>query len=299
MKIAGLQKLTLLDYPGKTAATVFTPGCNFRCPFCHNADLVAGIPPAQEDALGFRARAAAAQDEGARPSSAPESPHGAAGMRGKKDLDRSVDYECAETPFPSIPEETFFAFLEKRHRLLDGVCISGGEPTLQPELAAFCARVKNAGFDVKLDTNGTRPAVLRELLSDGLVDFVAMDVKNAPERYTETAGAANLSLATLEESMLLLLSGAVPFELRTTVVRELHSPANLQSLACWIARLAQTAGAQPADVAWHLQSFEDSPTVLAGEKVLSPWQDDELRNLVPSLREILPRTSLRGIDESR
>ena len=99
--------------------------------------------------------------------------------------------------------------------------------------------------------------------------------------------------------MLLLLSGTVPFEFRTTVVRELHSPANLQSLACWIARLAQTAGAQPADVAWHLQSFEDSPTVLAGEKVLSPWQDDELRNLAPSLRGILPRTFLRGIDESR
>lgn len=99
--------------------------------------------------------------------------------------------------------------------------------------------------------------------------------------------------------MLLLLSGTVPFEFRTTVVRELHSPADLQSLACWIARLAQTAGVQTADVTWHLQSFEDAPTVLAEEKVLSPWRDDELRNLVPSLREILPRTSLRGIDESR
>lgn len=299
MKIAGLQKLTLLDYPGKTAATVFTPGCNFRCPFCHNADLVAGILPAQEDALGVRKHLSVTQGEGARPSSAPEGPHGTADMQGKKNLSDPADCECAEMPFPSIPEETFFAFLGKRHRLLDGVCVSGGEPTLQPELAAFCARVKNAGFDVKLDTNGTRPAVLQALLSDGLVDFVAMDVKNAPERYAETAGVADLSLASLEESMLLLLSGTVPFEFRTTVVRELHSPADLQSLACWIARLAQTAGVQTADVTWHLQSFEDAPTVLAGEKVLSPWRDDELRNLVPSLREILPRTSLRGIDESR
>ena len=298
MKIAGLQKLTLLDYPGKTAATVFTPGCNFRCPFCHNADLVAGIPLAQEAALSLRERAAAAQDEGARPSSAPEGPHGAAGMRDKMDLARSADCECAETPFPSIPEETFFAFLEMRHGLLDGVCVSGGEPTLQPDLAQFCARVKREGFAVKLDTNGTRPEALHALLDAGLVDMVAMDVKNAPARYAETVGLPKdaLRLDNVEASMRALLESPVPFEFRTTVVRELHDAASLQDLARWIARLAEQAGADPARVPWFLQGFVDSESVLAGKGAFSPWDKNALRGILPALQAILPQTALRGVN---
>ncbi len=251
MKIASLQKLTLLDYPGKTACTVFTPGCDFRCPFCHNTELVA--PTADGASNGG---------------------------------------------FPSVSEDELFAFLGKRHGLLDGVCVTGGEPTLQHDLAQFCARVKAEGFAVKLDTNGTRPEVLRALVDAGLVDMVAMDVKNAPARYAETTGIAQdaFGIAPVEESMLLLLSSGIPFEFRTTVVRELHDAASLQDLARWIARLAEQAGADPARVPWFLQGFQDSAGVLAGEGALSAWSTDDLRGVLPSLQEVLPLAALRGVE---
>ena len=156
MRIAGLQKLTLLDFPEHTAATVFLPGCNFRCPFCHNAALVLGAGDATGD----------------------------------------------------TPVEEFFAFLDKRHGLLDGVCITGGEPLLQPELADFCARIKGAGFAVKLDTNGSFPDRLRELVESELVDYVALDVKNAPERYAETVGVPGFDLAPVAASVDYLLANA-------------------------------------------------------------------------------------------
>ena len=159
MRIAGLQKLTLLDFPEHTAATVFLPGCNFRCPFCHNAALVLGAGDATGD----------------------------------------------------TPVEEFFAFLDKRHGLLDGVCITGGEPLLQPELADFCARIKGAGFAVKLDTNGSFPDRLRELVESGLVDYVALDVKNAPERYAETVGVPGFDPAPVAASVDYLLADAVPY----------------------------------------------------------------------------------------
>ena len=167
MRIAGLQKLTLLDFPEHTAATVFLPGCNFRCPFCHNAALVLGAGDATGD----------------------------------------------------TPVEEFFAFLDKRHGLLDGVCITGGEPLLQPELADFCARIKGAGFAVKLDTNGSFPDRLRELVESELVDYVALDVKNAPERYAETVGVERFDMAPIERSISYLLSGTVPYEFRRRISR--------------------------------------------------------------------------------
>lgn len=184
MRIAGLQKLTLLDFPGKTAATVFTPGCNFRCPFCHNAALVTGE----------------AERDGA----------------------------AADSSALSIDE--LFAFLGKRQGLLDGVCITGGEPLLQPGIDEFCARVHELGFAVKLDTNGSFPGRLRALVEEGLVDYAAMDVKNAPERYAETVGVPAFDLAPVQESLDFLRSGAVPYEVRTTVVRELHTADDLLSL---------------------------------------------------------------------
>lgn len=259
MKIAGLQKLTLLDYPGKTACTVFTPGCDFRCPFCHNADLVVGTA-----------------DDGA---------------------------------FPFLPENDFFAFLDKRHGLLDGVCVTGGEPTLQPGLADFLARVRAEGFAVKLDTNGSRPTVLRALLDAGLLDAVAMDVKNAPARYAETAGAAAsaeptdgtacpddaFDLESVEESMRTLLAGDVPFEFRTTVVDGLHTAESLEEAARWIARLAVETGADPASVRWFLQNFEDAESVIAGAGSFAPWPKERLKALLPRLQGILPQTALRGI----
>lgn len=215
MRIAGLQKLTLLDFPGKTAATVFTPGCNFRCPFCHNADLVTG--------------------------------------------EAGRDGAAADSSALSIDE--LFAFLGKRQGLLDGVCITGGEPLLQSGIDEFCTRVHELGFAVKLDTNGSFPGRLRALVEEGLVDYVATDVKNAPERYAETVGVPAFDLAPVQESLDFLRSGAVPYEVRTTVVRELHTAddcarwlrgskaykrgtckASSTRTACWAAKVASTHG---------------------------------------------------------
>lgn len=246
MRIAGLQKLTLLDFPGKTAATVFTPGCNFRCPFCHNADLVTGGANAARD---------------------------------------SVDAEAAPQSPAVVPLDEFFAFLGKRQGLLDGVCITGGEPLMQSGLADFCARVHDKGFAVKLDTNGSFPNQLRSLVNAGLVDYVAMDVKNAPERYAETIGVSSFDLASVESSMDFLREGTLPYEFRTTVVRELHSADDLRALAAWI------EGA----TAWHLQSFIDADSVVGGVGRYHAWDPDQLRNLLPELQVVVPGTRLRGV----
>lgn len=243
MRIAGLQKLTLLDYPGKTAATVFTPGCNFRCPFCHNADLVTG-GAAHETTAGASASADA------------------------------------------ISLDEFFAFLSKRQGLLDGVCISGGEPLLQPGIEDFCARVRELGYTVKLDTNGSFPDRLRALVKAGLVDCVAMDVKNAPERYAETVGVPAFDLAPVQASLDFLRAGALPYEVRTTVVRELHTADDLRALAAWV------QGVQ----AWHLQSFIDAESVLGGTGRFHAWDPDDLRALLPELQRLVPTVALRGVE---
>lgn len=206
MKIMGLQKLTLLDYPGQVACTVFLGGCNFRCPFCHNSDLLDGFG----DAL----------------------------MDDAKLLD----------------------FLKKRTGLLDAVCVSGGEPTLQPELPQLLARIKELGFLVKLDTNGYRPDVLRALVEEGLVDYVAMDVKNGPAHYGKAAGHSHIDLEIIQESLRFLITGTTSYELRTTVVEELHSEASVLEMGQWLASLA--APQKPAKL--FLQSFVDRESVLLG-----------------------------------
>lgn len=246
MRIAGLQKLTLLDFPGRTAATVFTAGCNFRCPFCHNADLVLGA--------GSADREAGADDDG----------------------------EAS----PPVTLEAFFAFLDKRRSLLDGVCVTGGEPLMQPGIGEFCARVKERGFEVKLDTNGSFPERLRSLVDEGLVDYVAMDVKNAPERYAETTGANGLRLDDVRASMDLLRENRVPFEFRTTVVRELHTESDLLALARWI-------GEGPA---WFLQSYLDAESVLAGSGRFHAWDPEMLHELLPRLQAVASGARLRGVD---
>ncbi len=283
MKIAGLQKLTLLDYPGKTACTVFTPGCDFRCPFCHNAELV--VPAAGAGAGSNPAQGIGAPTTGARTSAEPT-------------VASSRSMSAPAAGFPIISEDELFSFLGKRHGLLDGVCVTGGEPTLQPDLAQFCARVKREGFAVKLDTNGTRPEALRALLDARLVDMVAMDVKSAPARYAETAGLTQdaFDLLPIEESMRLLPAGNVPFEFRTTVTAELHTAADLEGIARWIAQLANDGGADPADVRWFLQSFEDGETVIAGPGTFAPWPEEELKALLPQLQRTLPHTALRGVE---
>ena len=202
--ICGLQKMTLLDFPGKIACTVFLGGCNFRCPFCHNSEL----------------------------------------FTGKQEM--------------LMEDEAFFAFLRKRQGLLDGVCVSGGEPTLYKDLPEFLSGIKALGFQVKLDTNGSRPEVLRELLQKNLVDYVAMDVKNSPAMYAQTVGVEKLDLAPIEESLRLLLTGTTPYELRTTLVSQLHSGASIQDMGAWLVSLV--TGVKPKKL--FLQSFVDRDTVL-------------------------------------
>ena len=204
MDIAGLQKMALLDYPGRVACTVFLQGCNFRCPFCHNSELI----PGKGEVL--------------------------------------------------MTDGEFLGFLKKRKGLLDGVCVSGGEPTLQPELPEFLTEIKALGFAVKLDTNGGRPEVLKDLVSRGLVDYVAMDVKNSPERFAETAGKRDLSLEPIEESLRFLLSGAVDHELRTTVVAEFHDEESILRMGQWLEKLA--GGKKIKKL--YLQPFADRDSVL-------------------------------------
>jgi pyruvate formate lyase activating enzyme len=232
MRIAGIQKTTLLDYPGLVACTVFTGGCNFRCPFCHNASLV--LPR---------------QCEG--------------------------DGEEAET----------LAFLRKRRRLLDGVVVSGGEPLLQDGLEEFLRAVRELGYRIKLDTNGSFPDRLRALVEQGLVDRVAMDVKNAPERYAETAGTALLDISAVEKSKRFLLEGHVDYEFRTTVVRGLHTQESLLAAARWI------EGARE----YYLQQYRDSGDVLRPEG-LGAFSDEEMRALVSAVRTVIPAAALRGVE---
>ena len=183
MILGGLQKLTLLDFPGTVACTVFTVGCNLRCPFCHNPALVFNPPE---------------------------------------------EYR--------ISEEEFFAFLNKRKGILDGVAITGGEPTLMPYLPDFMAEIHELGYTVKLDTNGTRPEVLRTVIARGLVDYVAMDIKNSKEKYGATVGFdQTYDLAPIEESISVLMENKVDFEFRTTVSRTFHTPDDIRIIGEWLA----------------------------------------------------------------
>ena len=233
MLIKGLQKLTLLDFPEKMACTVFTFGCNLRCPFCHNASLV--LSERADDTL--------------------------------------------------IPEEEFFSFLQKRRGILEGVCITGGEPTLQPDLPAFIRKIRDMGFAVKLDTNGARPAVLKSLVAEGLLDYVAMDVKNSLSAYPETVGLTAFDVAPVEESMDFLMAGHIPFEFRTTLVKGLHTPEGVAKMG---RRLAGEEG-------FFLQTFEDSGDLIAGEgDALSSFTPAETQELLRILRQYVPNAQIRG-----
>ena len=230
MVLHGLQKMTLLDYPGKVACTVFTGGCNFRCPFCHNARLVT-------------------------------------------DLSESV----------RIEDKEIFRFLESRRGLLDGVCVTGGEALLLPDIVPFIRRIHNMGFAVKLDTNGSFPARLKELVSAGLVDYVAMDVKNSKEKYAKTVGLEAFDLTPVEASVRYLLEGHVAFEFRTTVLKEFHTPADIEALTAWIEGAPR----------YYLQNFVDSGGLI-GEG-LSPLSRAELDALLAAARRRLPAAELRGV----
>ena len=232
MFIAGMQKLTLLDFPGVVACTLFTAGCNFRCPWCHNAGLV--LPEEASDRL----------------------------------------LESGEV----------LSFLEKRKGVLDGVCVTGGEPLLHAELPDFLKRVKDLGYRVKLDTNGSFPERLEALVREKLADRVAMDIKNGPSRYAETVGLRNLDLSAVTASKDFLLSDAVDYEFRTTVVRGLHTEESLLEAADWIQGAKQ----------WFLQQFKDSGNLIHGEG-LSAFSEDEMRRLLETVQKTNPAAQLRGI----
>lgn len=229
MKISGLQKLTLLDFPGKTACTVFTPGCNFRCPFCHNSVLI----PSDCEAL--------------------------------------------------ISEEQFFSFLVKRRRLLDGVCITGGEPLLQKDIADFCRRIKAEGFLVKLDTNGSLPDRLSYLIDNGLVDYVAMDLKNSKNRYAQTVGAENFDISPIEKSVDILMRSDIEYEFRTTAVREYHDRDSLLSAAEWI------KGAKR----YFIQPFKDSENVAF--RNLHSFEKTDLESFKAEITRFVENTEIRGL----
>ena len=231
MQISGLQKMTLLDYPGLIACTVFTGGCNLRCPFCHNASLV----------LPERAKSAMDASEVLR-------------------------------------------FLEKRQGMLDGVAVTGGEPLLHADLAEFLRRVRALGYRIKLDTNGTFPERLRALVEEGLVDRVAMDVKNAPLLYGKTVGVRDFDLSGVERSKDYLLEGHVEYEFRTTVVRGLHTAESLLSAARWI------EGARE----YYLQQYRDSGDIIR-PGALSAFTDGEMRELLEHVRTVIPSAQLRGV----
>ena len=231
MEIHGIQKLTLLDYPGHTACTVFLGRCNYRCPFCHNASLV--LHPNDQ---------------------------------------------------PGVESAELFTLLERRRGLLDGVCITGGEPTLQRDLPELCAEIRERGFLVKLDTNGTNPAMLASLTERGLVDYVAMDIKNSPERYPQTVGRQNLDLTPIRESAAFLLSGAVDYEFRTTVVREFHDGDCFRAIGAWIEGAKQ----------YYLQAFVARDTVL--QPGLSACTGAEMEHFAHILRPFVPNVALRGVD---
>ena len=229
MKIKGLQKTTLLDFPEKLACTVFTGGCNFRCPFCHNASLVLRAGEAQE-----------------------------------------------------ISEADFFNYLNKRKEMLDGVCITGGEPTLCPDLEDFIKKIKELGLLVKLDTNGTFPEKIESLLDKGLIDYIAMDIKNSKSKYAVTAGISNFPDA-VEKSINIIINKAPDYEFRTTVVRELHTPQDIEEIAKWIRNSKK----------YFLQAYVDSGDTI--ESGFSSYSASEMLEILEIAKKELPVTVLRGI----
>lgn len=219
MILAGLRKLSLLDFPGKTCCTVFTLGCNFRCPFCHNGSLVV-------------------------------------------DLDNS----------PRVSEEDFFAYLIQRKKLLEGVCVTGGEPLIHPDIECFLQKIKDLGYLVKLDTNGSFPDKLKNLIKKDLCDFVAMDIKASKDGYLRAIGLSDFEYLKIERSIDILLKGNVPYEFRTTVVKEIHSDDDFKTLA-------QRIKGAPR---YTLQSFVNSDDVI--NKKLNPCTQEEIERFASYFR---------------
>lgn len=230
MKICGLNKTTLLDYPGKVAATVFVGGCNFRCPFCHNGDLV-----------------------------------------------------LSSGEMPEISEDEVFSFLKKRKNVLEGVCITGGEPTLYKELPEFIWKIKELGYMVKLDTNGSNPDMMQELISKKMVDYIAMDIKAPIPGYAKVCGT-NVDVEKIKKSVELLKTGKVPYEFRTTIVKELHSKEDILEIGKWL------HGAEN----YYLQSYQETDKNIC--QGFSAMEKEDLFELEKALQKYVKNVKVRGVE---
>ena len=229
MNVQGLNKVTLLDYPGKVACTVFTGGCDLRCPFCHNSALVE------------------------RPGS------------------------------PKYTEDDLLSFLSKRRGILDGVAVTGGEPLLHRDIGELFSKIKEMGFLVKLDTNGCHPDALERLIGEGLVDYVAMDIKNSEEKYPETVGIPGFDVSNVKRSISVLRGSGVEYEFRTTAVREFHDEDSFRGICLLIEGAPR----------YFIQNFVDSGAVLSGG--LHGFSAEELASFADVVRGHVGEVSLRGV----
>ena len=233
MIIAGLQKMTITDFPENVACILFLKGCNFRCPYCQNSEL--------------------------------------------------IDYKIDDN---YILKEEVFDFLKKRQGILDGVVISGGEPTVNKDLPKLIKEIRDLGFKIKLDTNGTNPQMLKELLEDGLIDYVAMDIKNVQTKYLETAGLSEKNVQILEnvqKSIDILKKSNVDHEFRTTIMKNYHNIEDLEEINKLIGK----------DEKYFIQNFEDSEYVL--DHNIEPFSEKELKEIKNKLTKNFQKTSVRGI----
>lgn len=229
MNLGGYQRLTLIDYPGKIATTVFTVGCSFRCPFCHNPELV--LKPGIKNNL----------------------------------------------------EEEFFNFLEKRKERLDGVCITGGEPTIQPDLVGFIEEIKKMGFSVKLDTNGSRPDILRNIIQKKMVDYIAMDIKDSLEKYKKTTGG-KADVGRTKLSVEMIMSSKIPYEFRTTVVPGIHTENDFELIAKWI------EGAR----AYYLQEYRETKILDPDLKKITKGKFIDLEKIRNKIQGNFGKFGIRG-----
>ena len=226
-------KTTLLDFPGHVACTIFTGGCNFRCPFCHNAELL--------------------------------------------DMDLPSEYS----------QEEIFSLPERRQHSPEGVAITGGEPTLQKDLGPFIQEIRQRfHLKIKLDTNGYRPEVLRELAEAGLLDYVAMDIKAGPSGYGKVAGVPGIRLDPIQESIRFLVAGNIPYEFRTTAVKGLHCRKDFEEIGPMIRGCRD----------YYIQSFQDSGNILDEAAGFSAFSKEELQDFLELVKPYVGQASLRGID---
>ena len=246
MEIHGFNKTTLLDYPEHIAATVFTGGCNFRCPFCHNGELV--LDPARQ---------------------------------------------------PSVAEEEVLSYLKKRQGILQGVCVTGGEPTLQRDLRKFLQKIKDLEYPIKLDTNGYMPGVLWELLQEHLIDYVAMDIKASRDNYARAAGLPHMDISRIEESIGILKSSGIPYEFRTTVVKGIHTVGEFKEIGRWIEGCP----------AYYLQSYQENDNCLyrmtqtaesnavkpGGAELFGAFSREKLEQMAELVRKYVGKVVLRGV----